>query len=176
MASLKSLMPALAADLGMSSIALYERQRLLVRQGLLLPEKGKGPGTGTRATGANVATLVLAVLASDSLTDAEQRIRDLAAIKPKSGECPLTGQSSLLSALQMLFARAELCSRVVEISVSRSYLRAFFLYKAKNVTRRSYFGAHEADFPIGLDRIIVLHGKRLADMSRPLVKRKLNLH
>ena len=50
MASLKSLIPELARALDMTSAALYERQRALVRASLLQQRPGHGPGSGVVAT------------------------------------------------------------------------------------------------------------------------------
>ena len=63
--SLKGLIPRLAHELGMTPDALYERQRALVRAGLLKGVEGKGPGSGVRATPYATALLLIAVLAAD---------------------------------------------------------------------------------------------------------------
>ena len=48
--SLKSTLPALGRILGMTPSALYERQKLLVLEGLLHAVPGRGPGSGVPAT------------------------------------------------------------------------------------------------------------------------------
>jgi hypothetical protein len=69
MNSLKSIIPALSNFLLFSEHALYERQRALVRGGLLKAKEGRGPGSGVKATPESVAMLVISVLATDSLSD-----------------------------------------------------------------------------------------------------------
>ena len=63
MASLKGYIPGLARILGTTPDALYERQRALVRAGLLDQGAGRGPGRGVRAPEAAVAFRVIATLA-----------------------------------------------------------------------------------------------------------------
>lgn len=67
MIGLKTFIPDLANVLGVSDLALYERQRVLVRDGLLANTKGRGPGSGVRFTSETVATLLIAILATPSL-------------------------------------------------------------------------------------------------------------
>jgi hypothetical protein len=69
MNSLKSIIPLLSDVLVLSEHALYERQRALVRGGLLKAIEGRGPGSGVKATPENVAMLIISVLATDSLSD-----------------------------------------------------------------------------------------------------------
>src|ERR1700730_12936218 len=66
--SLKAYMPPLARLLGVTPAMLYERQRSLVRAGLLDAGSGWGPGSGVRTTARSVALLLISVRASDSLT------------------------------------------------------------------------------------------------------------
>jgi hypothetical protein len=69
MKSLKSIIPHLSDVLLFSEHALYERQRALVRGGLLKATAGRGPGSGVKATADNVAMLIISVLATDSLSN-----------------------------------------------------------------------------------------------------------
>ena len=82
MTSLKAYTPRLARMLGTSQAALYERQRALVRAGLLDQSEGRGPGSGVRATASSVAWLLIAVMATSNLSDVEARARDIAAVRP----------------------------------------------------------------------------------------------
>lgn len=77
MASLKSLIPKLALALGMTPAAIYERQRALVRAGLIQQRPGHGPGSGVLATPQSVAMLLIAILATDSLSETELKPRSL---------------------------------------------------------------------------------------------------
>lgn len=67
--SLKSVIPLIAPMLRLSNDALYERQRLLVRKGVLPSAGGRGRGNGAKATEQTVALLIAAVLISDNLSD-----------------------------------------------------------------------------------------------------------
>src|SRR5215211_4926587 len=58
--SLKALIPAIAQVLEMNPATLYERQRALVRSGLLKTKSGRGPGSGVRASADSVAILLIA--------------------------------------------------------------------------------------------------------------------
>lgn len=77
--SLKAILPSIAPVLGLTLDALYERQRALVRKGLLQTPNGRGRGSGQKPTLDAVALLVAAVLMSDNLSDIARA--DDAAIK-----------------------------------------------------------------------------------------------
>jgi hypothetical protein len=72
MNSLKSIIPLLADLVALSEHALYERQRALVRGGLIKGREGRGPGSGVEATPETVAMLLISVLATDSLSSVIQ--------------------------------------------------------------------------------------------------------
>jgi hypothetical protein len=72
MNSLKSIIPLLADIVALSEHALYERQRALVRGGLIKGRQGRGPGSGVEATPETVAMLLISVLATDSLSSVIQ--------------------------------------------------------------------------------------------------------
>ena len=75
MISLKSRLPSLAARLNMSPAALYERQRALVRAELLKVRPGRGPGSGVPLTAASLATLLISVVATTSLSEVEAQTK-----------------------------------------------------------------------------------------------------
>src|SRR5665213_457167 len=85
--SLKGYTPGLGRLLGVSAAALYERQRALVRGGLLEIEGGRGPGSGVRVTARALALLIISVLATDSLAETASRTRKVAAARPPPCEC-----------------------------------------------------------------------------------------
>jgi hypothetical protein len=72
MNSLKSIIPLLSDLVALSEHALYERQRALVRGGLIKGREGRGPGSGVEATPETVAMLLISVLATDSLSSVIQ--------------------------------------------------------------------------------------------------------
>lgn len=97
--SLKSLIPSLAHELKFSEAALYERQRALVRAGLLHSSGGRGPGSGVRATTDAIALLLISLLATDSLSETADRTKALANLKSVTGRCPLTGKKTFIDAV-----------------------------------------------------------------------------
>jgi hypothetical protein len=106
--SLKAYAPLLASRLGTTPAALYERQRALVRDGILDQSEGRGPGSGVQVGPYPVALLLVAVLATDSLTETAETVRILAAAKSAaaSGRCPLTGESTFVEAIARVLDRA----------------------------------------------------------------------
>ena len=67
--------------LQLSPHTLYERQRVLVRSGLLPYVEGRGPGSGVRLTVDAVAMLLISILATDDLAAAAEPTRTLAHLK-----------------------------------------------------------------------------------------------
>ena len=78
MPSLTSLLPRISAPLGLTSAALYERQRALIRIGLLPSPQGRGKGSGAKANPDTVALLIISRLFTDNLSDANDAVRKLA--------------------------------------------------------------------------------------------------
>jgi hypothetical protein len=106
MRSLTNFLPELAPFFGLTEQALYERQRALVRLGLLQAPKGRGRGSGAQATPETVACLIVAALVTDNLSDTDKRVEKLA-FAPcvgKSDRCPWTGGKTFLEALTMLLS------------------------------------------------------------------------
>jgi hypothetical protein len=103
MASLKSFIPSLSRRLGVSPAALYERQRALVRLGVLHGKKGRGPGSGVKLSADAVAVLLASLLATDSLSEVADTI-PLLALKPVGGRCPITNAATFGEALSYLLS------------------------------------------------------------------------
>ena len=97
MIGLKAFLPKLSELVGVTPAALYERQRSLVHAGLLHGESGRGPGSGVRLTPNSVAMLLISLLATDSLSEVEERAKSVA--KLKTASCGLTHQPTFRSAL-----------------------------------------------------------------------------
>jgi len=105
--SLRSLLPTLAPIFNLTTDALYERQRALVRTGLLPAPQGRGRGAGAEATPDNVAMLVIAVMATDRFADTEGVIEKLAnapCVGQKKGRCPFTGAANFKDALAFILS------------------------------------------------------------------------
>ena len=153
---------ALARILGSTPAALYERQRALVRAGLLDAVAGHGPGSGTTTTAGSVALLVLATMASGTLLETESRARSVAAAAPLNAErCPLTSMKSFQDALAQVFTRKGLSRRVSEVGVSRTADRAWIACRDGNV---SEFVGLRLDEP-GMRVTAVLSGESVAQIA-----------
>jgi len=88
MSSLKSFLYGVAPIVGMSPVALYERQRALVKLGLLTVIPGRGPGSGVALSADSVAVMVICILAAETLGDVDQRVADLCSALPKARNDP----------------------------------------------------------------------------------------
>lgn len=149
MASLKGYTVGLARLIGTTPDALYERQRALVRAGLLNLGEGRGPGSGVRTTGQSVALLLIAVLATDSLGETEARAHAIGESHPPAGRrCPCTGMKSFLDALAAALVSTGKARAIIEIKVSRTADRAEIrYYDAAGDERRSEFLGARATEP-----------------------------
>jgi hypothetical protein len=81
MFGLKWFIPLLSEFLHLTPAALYGRQRELVRAKLLDQAKGQGPGSGVRLSSDAVAMLVIAVLATDNVSDVKGEAPIFAGLK-----------------------------------------------------------------------------------------------
>ncbi|WP_092031059.1 hypothetical protein [Bradyrhizobium sp. OK095] len=128
--SLKSYIPTLARVLNDSESALYERQRALVREGLLEATPGKGPGSGVRATPESVAMLLIGYLASVSLVEAGERARAIARAKAGVGKTA----EAFKDALARTLSSEELAATVKTIRVGITHGDASIETQVGNTT------------------------------------------
>jgi hypothetical protein len=136
MQSLTAYVPTLARLLDMTPLALYERQRALVRMGMLA--KGR-QGAGIAPTAETIARLLVASLATGSLSEVEERSAAVAGLMPRgAGRCPLTGMLTFLDAVASILT-SKSRSRGTEITVSRTADHAVIVHKGK---RYEYAGLH----------------------------------
>jgi DNA-binding IscR family transcriptional regulator len=150
--SLKGFIPELAEAVGMTPAALYERQRALVRAGLLHGESGRGPGSGVRATPESVAMLLIALLATDSLSETEYQARIVANLKSGKQPCPLTGKKTFASAVASALASEDAAKRIRWLEVERGAKAAGIAYR-----------------PRGSDFIVSLAHDLLSERLNPVV-------
>jgi hypothetical protein len=150
MRSLTSFLPILAPKFGLTPQALYERQRALVRMKMLPAPQGRGRGSGAEATPGNVALLVIAVMATDNLSDTDDRVRKLARapfVDRKNDRCPWTGAATFKDALSFCLsadAPAAKDSTSTEVRVSRAEPAASIHYRwPKQPEGFSEFGARD---------------------------------
>ena len=146
MVGLKALLPQLAKLVGTTPAALYERQRALVRAGLLQGETGRGPGSGVRATPNSMAMLLITLLASDSLSETENRAKVFAKLKSvtdgdwKPTRCSLTDKPTFASALACVLGSKSLSEKVFAVMVSRNGPSASIFYRGEGANVQSLFG------------------------------------
>ena len=121
--SLKAYAPLLAWRLGTTPAALYERQRALVRDGMLEQSEGRGPGSGVHAAPYSVALLLVAILATDSLSEIAEKVKIFAPAKSiaADGHCTLTGEPTFVEAVALVLDMArQHWRKIVDITVSRT--------------------------------------------------------
>lgn len=139
MASLKSYTPALADILGTTASALYERQRALVRSGLLASESGRGPGSGVRATSPAVGLLLIAILATDSLSETGDLAGAFAAATSTEDVHPFNSTKTLVDTLAFFFNSRVWSSKLMEVSVIRSHGVAVIRYRDSGKNKTAEF-------------------------------------
>lgn len=134
MGSLKALTKTMAGELGLTPAALYERQRVLVAANLLKPEKGRGPGSGVRATPKSVAWLLISVLAAQGLSDVEESAPLMARLKLSGSERgPLDWETTFVDALAWALSSPANASKVtyVHVEITRKTATVHFVDRAK---------------------------------------------
>jgi hypothetical protein len=89
----------------------------------MLPNAVIGRGHGLAATPETVATLLIAVMATDNLTETDERVRRLAKARSKA-RCNLTGKTSFLDAFAAILESKDLAQRVFQIEVRRPAMAA----------------------------------------------------
>lgn len=150
MIGLKTYLPALASHLATTADALYERQRKLVKSGVMVGSTGRGPGSGVRVSPNTVSLMIIAMMATDELTDLENSVQKLALQKSDSSRCPLTGASNFGDALAFIISNEALASSVISISVVRSQRFAEVTFQKRGSSRYdgSSFGRPKASIRV----------------------------
>jgi hypothetical protein len=115
--SLQGCLPDIAEVLSVNRTTLYERQRALVREGLLEALPGRGRGSGVRATPESVAMLSIGMLSSVSLADVGPLARSFGSSASITSKCPLTGARTFHGALSRILSDDSIAKRVNGISV-----------------------------------------------------------
>jgi hypothetical protein len=117
--SLKSLIPTLAKVVELSPAALYERQRALVRGGVLKAKPGRGPGSGVPGTPHAAITLLISILATSSLSEVVDETKRLISLKSVDGTCPVTGKKTFGAALTAILQMRDFFSKTLWVTVER---------------------------------------------------------
>lgn len=131
MSSLKGFIPRLAELLSTTPLALYGRQRALVKAGLLVApeERRRGLGGGIQATHTSVSLLLIALLATDSVTETEERASAVANGELQGNHPPFSHRPNFKQALAAVVTQEGLCRRVEEVRVMRTAGRAIIRFK-----------------------------------------------
>lgn len=174
MISLKAFSAELGPLVGLTEAALYERQRALVRMGML-PEAVKGRGRGLAATPETVATLLIAVMVTDNLSDVDIRVHQLAQMRAKR-RCEFTGKFLFADALSAVLASQDLAEKISSIHVFRADLAAQIRFigahptdNKRRETRISQFGRMR-EFPDRMEVEATLWGP-VVDRMQALLQR-----
>ena len=168
-ASLKFYIPTLAYRLGTTAAALYERQRALMRAGILLCSPGRGPGSGVQVSPQSVALLLIGISTTDSLSDTPEKVRIFAGARSApDGKCPLTGTSYFADAVaRVLDPHQELDhSFVKSITVGRTSGLCCIHYNSK---RRSNVSQFVANVPVSADLQVTTRLQIEATIQRDLI-------
>ena len=121
--SLKTLLPEVARILGESANVLDQRQRALVREGLLESLPGHGPGSGVRASPESMAVLVIGMVATPIWSETGPAARALADAVPPTFLGGLNSRSnkpSFKEELTKIFADESLAAHVEKIEFDSS--------------------------------------------------------
>jgi|tagenome__1003787_1003787.scaffolds.fasta_scaffold20710877_2 hypothetical protein len=149
MISLKAFLPTVSRLLGLSPAAVYERQRALVRLGMLPIPTARGRNSGgAMATPDSVGMILLAVLATDNLSEMDDRIASFANKEPrdpltgKPTTCRFTKEKTLRGAVAVALADSKI-SATLRIELARKGMTARLvdvdgLFKPTEFGRRSH--------------------------------------
>lgn len=187
MNSLKAFIPLLSDALQLTPDVLYEKQRALVRAGLLKNSKGRGPGSGVRLTPDAVAMLLIAVLATDSLSEVEKAARLLAKAKRDSSSSDtkpetLGGAETFKAALINMLSSDEIAAEATVVRVHRGDGWAcFFDGTPDGGTMADFFAGKKpsstsfyvmAHINIGPIRALLRQAEGIATRTKPILKPK----
>jgi hypothetical protein len=136
MNSLKAFIPVLSDMLRLRPDAVYERQRALVRAGLLENTEGRGPGSGVRLTPESVAMLLIAVMATDNLSETETMARTLGKARRSDGSksAALGGAKTFYAAVINALSDDGVAEEILFVRVHRTNLSAEFFLKRGGIT------------------------------------------
>ena len=116
MIGLKTYLSTLSPRLGLTHQMLYERQRALVRHGLLENVEGRGRGSGVRADEKSLSVFLISLLAHDLLV-LTFVAEIFCVMKNDEGKCPVTGARTFQEAMQRVLGDEKLAERVTTPAV-----------------------------------------------------------
>ena len=142
MIGLKTYISTLSPLLGQTHEMLYERQRMLVRHGLLESVEGRGRGSGVRADEKALAAFLISFMAHDilahvSVAEVFCEMRFMSSwTTPESqsragmsyaGKCPFTGAKNFRGALEAILGHEPLAKKNSGIELQRNWPGGAFL-------------------------------------------------
>lgn len=140
MVSLKAFCSVLAAEFGITADGAYERQRALVRAGVFPAPAGRGRGRGLNATPETVATMIVAFLLTDNLSEVGKNVEKMAGMAFDTAlldRCFLTGATTFHQALTKIISNPALAKDdEVEVEVLRQRLWGFIRFAPKKAPWR----------------------------------------
>ena len=152
MGSLASFHKLLSPVVGLSEAALYERQKALVRIGVLPKATGRGWASGgATATPLNVAWILISLLATDNLSEVAAKTVPLGESKlptrlgsrtfqfPKNIDPPFPREATLVQALAFVLANPAIATSVDSVVASRDFgiaMISWLIGKAPKVEAR----------------------------------------
>jgi len=160
--SLKASLPVLSRLIRISPNVLYERQKVLMQEGLLTSVPGRGPGSGVLATPEALSLLLIAFFTAPfKLSDLAGDTQRVAKATPVAGKkCPLTGKANFLEALGAALSNKQLRESMTEVRVAGSHTHAEIHFRDKRKICVSAFDGHKIenpgirfDFSLMLDQI-----------------------
>jgi hypothetical protein len=131
--SLQQRLPVLAEILNANRTTLYERQRALVREGLLETLPGHGRGSGVAATPESIAMLTIGMLSSVNLADAGPLARSFSEAGSITAKCRFTGAKTFHGALSRILLDESLAKRVNGVTVRVNAGHAAIAFDGGNV-------------------------------------------
>ena len=147
---------------------MYERQRALVRSGLLQVESGNASGSGVRLTAESLAILLVALLATDNISRIIEFTRIFANLKSIAGRCPFTGQATFITALSTILGSTDLSNSCRGVLVSRTRPSGCIFYEKEKNPIGSLFslgGRKPRPKPFGMGVDASLHGATLREVA-----------
>ena len=137
--ALKSFILSLSGHLELTPAALYERQRALVRAGLLTTDGSRGPGGGVRATPTTVSLLLVSVMASESLSAAVALTKELAELKSVNNDRAPFISNVFYECFSEALSADHMLDRVMKICINRTDCSARIILFDKNIESHLLF-------------------------------------
>ena len=133
MISLKSRLPSLAAAPQHEPCSSLREATSLGSGGLLEVRPGRGPGSGVPLTAESLATLLISVVATTSLSEVEAQTRFIGRLKSTEGICPRTGKRTFGAALAAILSAEDMYG-VSTITVERrgQAAQAMMVYRSES--------------------------------------------